>query len=76
MEFPVIDDLGLPMGEIEGHYQPVLKSQSGATGQLKKPLLHYAGWSGEHWRARHEKYAQWEAGMNRRAAHGAVGRTA
>ena len=68
MAFPVVDDLGLPMGEIEGHYQPVPKKPGARIGSLKNPLLHYADWSGERWRVRHEKYAAWEAGMNRRNA--------
>jgi glycosyltransferase involved in cell wall biosynthesis len=69
MRFPEIDDLGLPLGEIEGHYQPVLKEgASGGTGRLRAPLLHHADCEGSHWEARHLKYAAWEAGMNRRAA--------
>lgn len=65
--FPVVDDLGLPgMGEIEGHYQPVLLP--GATcrrvGLIKPALLHYACEDRAGWEARHEKYAAWERGMN------------
>lgn len=68
IHFPVVDDLDLPgMGEIEGHYQPVLKN-SGSTGQLKAPLLHYAYEDQESWQRRHERYAAWEAGMNRKNA--------
>lgn len=63
--FPVIDDLDLLMGEIEGHYQPV---GSGTVGQLRAPLLHHATADRGRWVARHEKYAAWEAGMIARDA--------
>lgn len=69
MEFPVVDDLDLPgMGEIEGHYQPVLKTgfEGERIGCLKEPLLHYAYEGG--WHERHERYAAWECGMNARNA--------
>lgn len=71
MEFPVVDDLDLPgMGEIEGHYQPVLKPQHKAApiGQIRAPLQHYAEIDGPAWVARHLRYAAWEAGMNVRQA--------
>ena len=64
MGFPELDDLKLPgMGEIEGHYQPVLKPDfaSGKIGALKNSLLHDAF---ENWEARHKNYALWERGMN------------
>jgi glycosyltransferase involved in cell wall biosynthesis len=68
MEFPVVDDLGLPgMGEIEGHYQPVLKGP-GWVGQLKAFLLHEACDDRSAWTTRHERYAAWERGMNQRQA--------
>lgn len=69
--FPVIDDLDMPgMGEIEGHYQPVLKKEfrHEYIGQLKCPLVHYAFEGREGWRVRHERYAAWERAMNRRGA--------
>ena len=66
--FPVVDDLDLPgMGEIEGHYQPVLKIP-GWIGQLEAPLLHEACDDPAAWLARHERYAAWESGMNRKRA--------
>lgn len=66
--FPVVNDLGIPgMGEMEGHYQPV-PLRKAAIGRLKNPLLHYAYESGEGWQSRHERYALWEAGMDRRDA--------
>ena len=71
IEFPVINDIGLHgMGEIEGHYQPVLKTefQNEDIGQLNAPLLHYAYESREAWAERHERYARWESGMNARKA--------
>ncbi len=68
MAFPVIDDLDIEgMGEIEGHYQPVLKDGvSGKVGQVMSPLYHYAYDDSQAWIARHERYARWEAGMNLR----------
>lgn len=66
--FPVVDDLGLPLGEIEGHYQPQAKIPGAKIGRLQGHVLHYAGEDRARWLARHEKYAQWEAGMNRRKA--------
>lgn len=69
--FPVVDDLDIPgMGEIEGHYQPVLKEghEGKRIGRLRTPLRHEAGPEGEGWRQRHLRYARWEAGMNKRNA--------
>ncbi len=67
VHFPVVDDLGIPgMGEIEGHYQPVLKEPGGKISQLKNALVHDA--YNKNWTARHERYAMWEAGMNQRNA--------
>ena len=66
--FPVVNDLDLPgMGEMEGHYQPVAVDAA-TIGRLKVPMLHYAYNSGESWQSRHQRYAQWEAGMNARHA--------
>lgn len=64
IEFPIIDDLEIKgMGEIEGHYQPVLKSKfkQEKIGQMRAPILHYA--YEEHWEERHQGYANWEAEM-------------
>ena len=69
MTFPVVDDLNLPgMGEIEGHYQPVLKPEFGTAkiGRLSVPLLHYAHDDPAGWEERHRRYADWERGMNAR----------
>lgn len=64
--FPVVDDLDLPgMGEIEGHYQPVPAAPGVKIGYLRASLLHEAEAG---WRARHERYAAWEAGMNEKQA--------
>ncbi len=65
--FPVIDDLDIEgMGEIEGHYQPVLKDgyEKEKIGALRAPLLHYAYDQG--WDARHQRYATWERAMNKK----------
>lgn len=66
VEFPVVDDLDIEgMGEIEGHYQPVLKPgfEGEKIGQLHNAVIHeayedMAGWEERHWR-----YARWEAAM-------------
>ncbi len=83
MEFPVVDDLDIDgMGEIEGHYQPVLKVAYGdadrdvgdvdaaAIGQLSHGLIHdaYGYDGGVAWTARHLRYARWEAMMDMRGA--------
>ncbi|MCB1556252.1 MAG: glycosyltransferase family 2 protein [Alphaproteobacteria bacterium] len=68
--FPVVDDLDIPgMGEIEGHYQPVLTIRDGQVGQLQNVLIHKAFEDQEGWRARHERYAAWERAMIARNAY-------
>ena len=65
-EFPVIDDLhDFSMGEIEGHYQPILKAggRQGQIDQLSQPLNHFAHDNRDKWCSRHQRYAAWEAGM-------------
>ena len=67
MQFPTINDLNIPgMGEIEGHYQPILKPEyaSHPIAQIKSPILHDACDDRESWIARHKRYAQWERGMD------------
>jgi glycosyltransferase involved in cell wall biosynthesis len=67
IHFPAVNDLDLPgMGEMEGHYQPVLKNK-GSLGQLLELMLHYCE-DRAAWNRRHERYADWEAGMNRKGA--------
>lgn len=69
MEFPVMDDLDLEgMGEIEGHYQPVLKKifQDAKIRSLKQSLLHHALEDGIRWQKRHEGYAVWQKAVNTR----------
>lgn len=67
MMFPVVDDLGAKaMGEMEGHYQPLLRDKArGSIGQIRAPLLHYSYEDHDSWRRRHERYALWEAYMLR-----------
>lgn len=66
IQFPVMDDLDLDgMGEIEGHYQPVLKD-GGVIGVLKHALLHHALEDSMRWAVRHEGYAIWQKGMQSR----------
>ncbi len=70
--FPVVDDLDLPgMGEIEGHYQPVLKKgcEGERIGALKAVLLHHALDDAARYAARHDGYAMWERGMRAREAY-------
>jgi glycosyltransferase involved in cell wall biosynthesis len=69
-EFPVVDDLDIEgMGEIEGHYQPVLKPPFAMEqiGQMKSPLHHHIDDWGA-WYRRHERYAIWEAAMDQKGA--------
>jgi glycosyltransferase involved in cell wall biosynthesis len=71
MHFPVVDDLGVEgMGEIEGHYQPVIKDEFAGhmIGQIKAPLLHDACDNLSAWHERHKRYALWEQGMDERNA--------
>lgn len=71
MCFPVVDDLDIPgMGEIEGHYQPVMKEGVSGYGldSVREPLLHHAYEDEGRWSERHERYARWEAEMTRRGA--------
>jgi glycosyltransferase involved in cell wall biosynthesis len=71
IEFPVVNDLDIPgMGEIEGHYQPVLKAEYKGEGiaQIHAPLLHDAYADERGWNARHERYAAWEREMDARKA--------
>lgn len=71
IEFPVVHDLDcMGMGEIEGHYQPVVKAAAfdAKIGRLKAHLLHYAYGSEAQWQERHERYAQWEVCMNKAQA--------
>ncbi len=67
--FPVVDDLDIPgMGEIEGHYQPLPLLQDARIGGLASFMIHDALDDARAWAFRHEKYARWEAGMNRKDA--------
>ncbi len=72
VEFPVIDDLDIDgMGEIEGHYQPVLKTvyKDKPIEQLNASLRHFAYEDQTAWQARHERYAHWESQMIIRCAY-------
>lgn len=71
MAFPVVDDLDVEgMGEIEGHYQPVLKEghEDHVIGQAQAPLIHYAQSDPASWESRHERYARWESEMTKRGS--------
>ncbi len=72
IEFPAVDDLDIPgMGEMEGHYQPVLKAdyKHEKFGQLQNPLNHFAYEDYQNWQKRHERYAMWEAAMISRKSY-------
>jgi len=72
IEFPVVNDLDMKgMGEMEGHYQPILKPEyKGKTlGKIQNSLLHYAYEDRQGWYQRHQRYAAWEAAMIKRDAY-------
>lgn len=57
--FPELDDLGAPgMGELEGHYQPVV---TGAVARTEASLRHDDPDPLGSWVHRHNKYSDWEA---------------
>lgn len=71
MHFPVVDDLACAdMGEIEGHYQPVLKSEYAdeSLGSLSAGMLHETLDDWEAWETRHKRYAAWEVHMDQHQA--------
>lgn len=60
-QFPVFPDLDIPaMGEIEGHYQPVV---AGPVGRLRAALLHADAKGLSAWFERHNRYSDWEAAI-------------
>jgi glycosyltransferase involved in cell wall biosynthesis len=71
IEFPPVDDLDIPgMGEMEGHYQPVLKKGFvQKIGTLKHGVLHYAMEDELRHNHRHTGYAAWEKAMRKRNAY-------
>lgn len=72
MIFPVVDDLDIAggVGEIEGHYQPVRRNyfRQEKIGALKSFMIHEALEDEKDWVRKHERYAHWEAEMDRRGA--------
>lgn len=69
MHFPVINDLGCSgMGEIEGHYQPVLKVKGSKIGKFSSYLHHVANFEPKKWQERHQRYAAWEVCMTNKGA--------
>ncbi len=72
MGFPVVDDLHIDgMGEIEGHYQPVLNPvfKEGQSARYKLAKLPGFVWhfidDQKRWSRRHFSYASWEVQMNK-----------
>lgn len=72
MIFPVVNDLDIAggVGEIEGHYQPVRRNyfRQEKIGGLRSFMIHEALEDERTWVRKHERYAHWEAEMDRRAA--------
>jgi glycosyltransferase involved in cell wall biosynthesis len=69
-QFRPVDDLDIPgMGELEGHYQPVV---SGHVAQLDGFLHHDDPDPVATWFERHNRYSDWEAGLRWKRAHGAA----
>lgn len=72
VEFPVVDDLNAPgMGELEGHYQPLVR---GSAGRLAGRILHNDLDPVSSWFARHNRYSDWEAYLRTSDAQRAVRR--
>ena len=62
--FPIVNDLKLKGGwEVEGHYQPVAKTDDATIGTIKTPIIHHDR-KGT-WNARHDDYVEWEVGMTK-----------
>lgn len=69
MKFPEIKDLEFTgMGEVEGHYQPVLRAgyKKEKIGQLSEHLVHKVDLDAPEWFEKHRLYAKWEARMDER----------
>lgn len=59
VKFPVINDLTAEgMGELEGHYQPII---AGKTRKFRKSIKHNDNDPISTWMSRHIGYAKWEA---------------
>ncbi|MGQ9367408.1 glycosyltransferase family 2 protein [Azospirillum sp. ST 5-10] len=59
--FPAVDDLDVvAMGEVEGHYQPVVQ---GTVGRLRAALWHADDKPLSAWFERHNRYSDWEAAL-------------
>lgn len=68
MKFPEVKDLHFTgMGEVEGHYQPVLRAgyHKEKIGQLKQHLIHKVDLDSQDWFEKHRLYAKWEAKMDK-----------
>lgn len=67
MMFPMVEDLAIEgMGEIEGHYQPVMrKGAYGSIGSLQSSLLHHAYDDFVRYKDRHQGYREWEEGIKK-----------
>ncbi|WP_207345847.1 glycosyltransferase family 2 protein [Arthrobacter sp. E3] len=62
--FPIVDDLDIPgMGELEGHYQPII---DGKTIRLSAHLIHNDRDPVSAWFDRHNRYSDWEAHLRTR----------
>lgn len=64
VQFPAVEDLDAPgMGELEGHYQPVVQ---GGIRRVKNALLHDDKDPIRTWFQRHNNYSDWEASLRTR----------
>lgn len=72
MMFPVVNDLDIKDGasEVEGHYQPQRRPyfRREKIGRLSGEMVHFSLEDEKDWVRKHERYAHWEAEMNRRHA--------
>lgn len=61
VNYPTYPDAQIDeMGEIEGHYQPVI---SGSIGQLREYTVHHCANTIQEWNEKHRRYAVWQAAM-------------
>lgn len=69
--YPQIDDLDIEeMGEMEGHYQPVLNPQCKhmKIGTLSGAVIHYACSDMKYWEEKLERYKVWKEKVSERKA--------
>lgn len=70
--FPALDDLETPLGEVEGHVQPLI---DGTIGHLRPAMIHDTAACLSDWLERHRRYAEWEAALRSRTRHRDISRS-